>query len=432
MGARAVPLWLEAGQRAMRESANREARANLESGLQCLSDMPESPERLRLELRLQASLGQTLIAISGHASPEVHRAFARAHQLCLSLPNATELFPAIWGIAAHHLVKGDIRLHLELSARLLELAQSLDDPAHLIVAHTSRTLSLYFAGRFRAAREHLGEVQARYDRERHKHLTYSYAVDRKMITCQFGTWTLWKLGFPDQAAALEEEMNAHVRRLGHPNSLAQALTAGASVYMLRREPDRLLVRVREGISIAETHGYPVWVDHAGFWLGWVMAENGDREQGIDHLRRALVAYGRNGAGSSMPKFLGLLADRLGEVGRACEGLMLLEQALDHIARSGETASEAETYRLRGKLRMLQGADHFAAAQADLLKAIAIAREQEAKGWELRAATTLARLWQQDDRRVAARDLLAPVHAWFTEGQGTPDLQEAERLLRALQ
>jgi predicted ATPase len=202
--------------------------------------------------------------------------------------------------------------------------------------------------------------------------------------------------------------------------------------MLRREPDRLLARALEGISVAETHGYPVWIDHAGFWLGWALAEKGDKQQGINHLRRALVAYGRSGAGSSMPKFLGLLADRLGEIGEVAEGLALLEQALAHIERCGETANEAETYRLRGKLRMMQRTDSFAAAEADLHKAIAVAREQEAKGWELRAATSLARLWQQDERRLAARDVLAPVHEWFTEGRDTADLQEAEQLLRELQ
>jgi class 3 adenylate cyclase/predicted ATPase len=430
-GAQAAPLWLEAGQLALRESANREARASLTKGLECLAEMPESPERMRLELRLQSCLGQALIAISGHASPEVQEAFSRAHQLCLKL-DEPELFSVVWGIAAHHLVKGDIDRHLELSARLLEIAETSNDSGQLVVAHASRTLSCYFSGQFISARKHLEEVRARYDWDRHRDLAYSYAVDRKMIAYQFGTWTLWKLGFPDQAAELEAELNRHARRMEHPNSLAQALTAGASVYMLRREPDRLLERVREGIAIAESHGYPVWVDHADFWLGWAWAEKGNVDDGIAHLGRALVAYQKTGAGSSMPKFLGLLADRMGEVGRCDEGLALLNQAIDHIERTGERASEAETYRLKAKLLFVRDGNDSADVEANLRKAIEIARAQEAKGWELRAATTLARLLQRRGQPGRAREYLAPVYEWFTEGLDTPDLKEAEELLRRLQ
>ena len=430
-GAQAAPLWLEAGQLALRESANREARASLTKGLECLAEMSESPERMRLELRLQSCLGQALIAISGHASPDVQRAFSRAHQLCLKL-DEPELFSVVWGIAAHHLVKGDIDLHLELSGRLLEIAETSNDSAQLVVAHVSRTLSCYFSGQFISARKHLEEVRARYDWDRHRDLAYSYAVDRKMIAYQFGTWTLWKLGFPNQAVELEAELNRHARRMEHPNSLAQALTAGASVYMLRREPDRLLERVREGIAVAESHGYPVWVDHADFWLGWALAEKGSVAEGIVHLRRALVAYQKTGAGSSMPKFLGLLADRMGEIGRYDEGLTLLNQAIDHIERSCERASEAETYRLQGKLLLARDGNDSADAEANLRKAIEVARAQEAKGWELRAATTLARMLQERDQPGRARECLAPVYEWFTEGFETPDLKEAKELLRRLQ
>jgi class 3 adenylate cyclase/predicted ATPase len=429
MGAKAAPLWLEAGQLALRESANREARASLQYGLDCLRDMAEYPERVRLELRLQACLGQALIAVSGHASPEVHEAFSRAHQLCNE--DAPELFSVVWGITAHHLVKGNIRLHLDLSANLLEIAQRSNDSSQLVVAHTSRTLSLYFSGAFEAARRHLDEVRARYEWERHRHLAYSHAVDRKMIALQFGTWILWKLGYPDQAAHLEEELNKHARRLAHPNSLAQALTAGSSVYMLRREPDRLLERVREGVRIAEAHGYPVWIDHADFWIGWALAEKGSVEEGIVHLRRALVAYQKHGSGSSMPKFLGLLADRLGEVGRYDEALTLLDQAIQHVERMEERANEAETYRLRGKLIFARNADAAAEAESDLLKAIDVARAQHAKAWELRGATTLARVLQHRGQQRKAREYLLPVCEWFREGADTPDLKEARSLLREI-
>jgi tetratricopeptide (TPR) repeat protein len=169
-----------------------------------------------------------------------------------------------------------------------------------------------------------------------------FVVDRKTITMQFGTWTLWKLGYADRAAQLEEEMSSHARRLTHANSLAQALTAGASVYMLRREPDILLSRVAEGIAVAQAHGFPVWIDHVGFWIGWAIAEKGFLEEGIAHLRTALDTYRRNGAGSSLPKFYGLLADRLGEQGDFKEALGLVDQALAHIEQTEERANEAET------------------------------------------------------------------------------------------
>jgi predicted ATPase/class 3 adenylate cyclase len=431
LGDKAAPLWLVAGQLALRESANREALASLRSGLDCLKYLPEAPERWRLELRLQTCLGQALIAVSGHASREMLQAFSRAHELSMTMDEVPELFTIVWGITAHHLVRGDIRMHLKLSAELLEIAEKSQDSGELVVAHTSRTISLYFAGQFAAAREHLDEVLSRYDWDRHRHLAQTFAVDRKMIALQFGTWILWKLGYADQAARMEQELNVHTRRLAHANSLVQGLTGGASVYMLRREPDRLLARVSEGIRIAEMRGYPVWIDHAGFWVGWSLAEKGFVEEGIAQIQQALEAYCRPGAGSSLPKFLGLLADRLGEVGRCDDGLQLLDRALEHIERTGERATEAETWRLRGKLLLACNPGDFGKAEACLRKAIDVAREQDAKAWELRAATTLASMLRQRGERLKARECLAPVYEWFREGLDTPDLLDARALLRDL-
>ena len=179
----------------------------------------------------------------------------------------------------------------------------------------------------------------RYDWDLHRHLARTYAIDRKTITMQFGAWTLWKLGYADQAARLVEDMISHARRLGHANSLAQALTAGASVYMLRREPDVLLAKVEEGVAIARAHGYPVWVDHADFWVGWALAEKGHLKQGIEHLNTAMEAYRRHGAGSSLPKFYGLLADRLGERRQYDAALCYLDQAQAHIERTGSAPTK---------------------------------------------------------------------------------------------
>ena len=246
-----------------------------QNGLACLRYLPEDLDRWRLELRLQTCLGQALIAISGHASPGVLKAFSRALELADRMEEVPELYTIVWGITAHHLVKGDIRRHLDLSYRLLQIAQTSNNSSRLVVAHTSRTLSLYFAGRFSDARRHLNQVLDRYDWERHRHLAQMFVVDRKTITMQFGTWTLWKLGYADRAAQLEEEMSSHARRLTHANSLAQALTAGASVYMLRREPDILLSRVAEGIAVAQAHGYP-GLDRSR----WFLDRMGDRRERI--------------------------------------------------------------------------------------------------------------------------------------------------------
>jgi class 3 adenylate cyclase/predicted ATPase len=431
LGHKAAALWLEAGQLALRESANQEAKASLQNGLACLRYLPDDLSRRRLELRLQTSLGQALIAISGHASPGVLEAFSRALEIADRMEEVPELFTIVWGITAHHLVKGDIRRHLDLSHQLLQIAEASRDSSRLVVAHTSRTLSLYFAGQFAGARRHLNEVIERYDWDRHRHLAQQFAVDRKTITMQFGTWALWKLGYADQAVQLEEEMTGHARRLSHANSLAQALTAGASVHMLRREPDILLAKVAEGIAIAKAHGFPVWVDHADFWIGWAMAEKGFLEKGIAHLRTALATYRRNGAGSSLPKFYGLLADRLGEQGQFEEALSLLDEALTHIERTEERANEAETLRLCGKLMFARNPDDFAPAEASVRRAIDVARRQQAKAWELRAATTLASMLRARGQRQEARLCLAPVYDWFREGLDTPDLIDARNLLREL-
>jgi predicted ATPase len=194
----------------------------------------------------------------------------------------------------------------------------------------------------------------------------------------------------------------------------------------------MLTRAAEGIAIAEAHGSPVWIDHGGFWIGWALAEKGFIEEGITHLESALVSYHRkHGAGSSLPKFLGLLADRLGEVGRFDEGLERLGQAFEHIARTEERANEAETWRLRGKLLLARNPDDFADAETSVRRALEVARMQEAKAWELRAATTLAWMLRNRGRRQDARECLTPVYDWFREGLDTPDLEDARALLREL-
>ena len=258
-----------------------------------------------------------------------------------------------------------------------------------------------------------------------------------MSSLCFVSHTLWHLGYPEQALQRSRAAVALAREVSHPYSQAYALVNAAWCHWLRREESAATAQAKAGIGLSDEHGIPLFSSMGTVLRGRAMVEQGEGEAGIEQMRRGLVAYRATGAGMLQPYFLALLAEGCGKVGHMGEGLSALTEALTLVEETGERVYEAELYRLKGELTLEQssvpGLESIVQKEAEACfhKAIEIAQRQQAKSLELRAVMSLARLWQQQGKKDEARQILAEIYGWFTEGFDTTDLQEAKALLDEL-
>jgi len=245
-------------------------------------------------------------------------------------------------------------------------------------------------------------------------------------------WPLWALGYPDQAVQRSQEALIMAHALAHPYDLVTPLLLSALVHYHRREWPTVQAHAEALLALGTEHGFPRYAAWGALYRGWALAAQGQGAEGIAQIRQGLAAYQATGAALGMPGFLARLAVAYGQVGQVDEGLHLVVEALAVVDTTGERYYKAELHRLHGELLLRQAVAEAQAAEACFQQALAVARRQQAKSWELRAATSLSRLWQHQGKRAAAYDLLAPVYGWFTEGFDTADLQEAKALLAALE
>jgi len=429
--ARAITYWQRAGERALQRSANLEAISHLTKGLEVLRTLPDSPERLQHELDLQITLGQALTVTKGYAAPEVGHTYARARALCQQVGETPQLFPVLRGLWNFYVIRMELRTGRELAEQLLSLAQRAQDPALLQQAHSALAGALVHLGEFAATQAHLQQGLALYDPPQHRALAFRLGYDLRVFFLAYMTRPLWLLGYPDQALQRSHEALTLAQELAHPFSLAYALNFAAWVHQFRREGEATQARVEVTIALAREQGFSLWLALGTVLWGWALAEQGQSDAGVIQIREGMAAYRATGAEVDRSYCLALLAEAYGQGKRYDEGLAVLEEAL---ALTGQYASviwEAEIHRLKGVLLLARSTENQVEAEACFHEALAIARHQQAKSLELRAAMSLARLWQRQGQHAEARELLAPVYGWFTEGFGTTDLQEAKALLDAL-
>jgi predicted ATPase len=243
--------------------------------------------------------------------------------------------------------------------------------------------------------------------------------------------TLWLLGYPDQARQRNQEALTLVQELGHPFSVAFALTHAGLLHQHCREEQAVRERIEMLRFLSHEHGYVHRLAHGRMLQGWRLVERGQCAEGIAQIRQGMDTYRAARAELLRPYYLGLLAEAQGRGGQVGEGLNTLTEALGVVEGTGERMWEAELYRLKGELLLMSADKHSPETEACLRQALTIARRQEAKSLELRAAMSLCRLWQQQGKQAEARELLAPLYGWFTEGFDTADLREAKALLAAL-
>jgi predicted ATPase len=342
-----------------------------------------------------------------------------------------ELFPALYGQSVFHFQRGEPAAAYEVARELRRRGEERRDALAAATGHRMMGSALSRLGRLPESREHLEAGLALYDPERDRSSALIYAIDSRVMCLSWLSHVLALLGYPDQAAARAGEALAHARELAHPHTTAAALAWSCIFQQLQRDRQSAQAQAETVMALATVQGFPAYLTSGTVVRGWAVAAGGRAEDGIAEIRKGLADYAAIGAEMLQPYFLGLLAEALGRAGQAAAGLGVAADALEHAQRKGARWFDAELHRLRGELLSARLEPEQAEAEACFRRALAVAREQSAKLWELRAAASLARLQRDRGRRAEARDLLAPVYGWFTEGLATADLEAARALLDEL-
>jgi class 3 adenylate cyclase/tetratricopeptide (TPR) repeat protein len=432
--AQAVRYWHQAGQRAHQRSANQEAIQHFSKGLEVLATRPETPDRVTQELTLRIALGAPLMATKGYASSEVAHTYARARELCQQLGETPQLFSVLLRLHVFYLVRGEFHNARELGEQCLHIAQHSHDPVHLLEAHYALGSALFWLGDLATARTHFEHSIALYDpQQRH---SVANITDTMVTNLSYLSWLLWLLGYPDQALRTSQKALARARQLAHPYSLAFALSFAVRLHHARAEIHHIQQQTEELTSLGSTQGFPYWVAVATIWRGWIAMEQGRQDDGMVQLHQGLTLSSSSGSELLRTFWQALLAEVCAKVGQVGEGLQAVDDAFLAAHMNGERFYEAELCRLKGILALQTRGQHAASdpqadAEACFRQALDRARRQQAKSLELRAAISLARLWQQQGKCAEARRLLGETYGWFIEGFDTADLQAAKALLEEL-
>jgi predicted ATPase len=430
----AADHYLVAAENAIRVFAHHEAVALARRGLAQLELLPDTQDRARRELRLLMTLGMQLQVVEGYASPEAERTYDRARMLCDPIAEESpSLFLVLWGLWMLYEVRSDLKRSQELAERLLSLARRSQDRSQLLQAHMALAVTTFSLGDFVATREHTEQGIALYDPMQHAGHAHLYGQDPKSGCLAFGAVALWALGYPDQARERSRQAIALAKELGHPTSRALALYFAAMLHHYCRDVAAVEEHTEATTAIATEHRLSLWLANGLVMGGWALAERGDFAGGIAMLRRGLTDWAATGAETHRTYFLGLLAEALGRAGQFEEALGVLADALRLTAQTGTVFHWAELHRLRGELLQAREwtEDSAREAEASFHKAISIARRQQARSLELRATTSLARLYQKLDRRSEGRPMLLDCYSGFTQGFESRDLREAKSLLEEL-
>jgi predicted ATPase len=428
--AQAIAYWQQAGQGAQERSAHEEAMAHFNKGLEALMALPESRERDQQELTLCIDLGKSLTTTKGWAGPEAEAAYVRAWELCQRTGNTSQLVSVLWGYSQVYIVRADFIKHREVGARSFSLANQRSDATLLMVSHWLTGTNLFHSGEYVTSWRHLEQAHTLYDpQQRPTHVTLG--VDLRVFTLSYMSHTLWGLGYPEQAVQRSGEALARARDVHHPFSLALTQAYAAMLHQFRQEPHTASKHADMVLALCTEHNIAYYLAWATIIQGWALAEQHRREEGLPQMQQGLTAFQATGGRLRLPYYLALLAEAYGHSGQIEKGLHLLAKACANMQQTGEHFWEAEQHRLQAELLLAHATADQTTAAACLHQALAVARRHQAKSLELRAATSLARLWQSQGKRSEAYDLLAPVYGWFTEGFDTADLKDAAVLLDKL-
>jgi class 3 adenylate cyclase/predicted ATPase len=427
----AVVYWQRAGQHASDRSAPLEAISHLTTGIELLKSLPETPEHTQQALTLYTALGAALQMAKGLGAPEAEHAYTQAQALCQQVGETPKLVQVLYGLYRFYV--GRLQLHTarEIGETLLRLAQRAEDPALAVLAHYALGMTWLCFGALPAARLHLEEAIARSTPDQRRALVFRIGQDPGIACRILAAALLWLLGYPEQALARLHEALALAHELPHPYSLALARCWAAYVYQFRWDVPAVYEQAEAAVALSIDQGFPFWAAAGTILRGWALAMQGQGEEGLSQVRQGIAAYRATEAPLLLAYYGTLRAEVSAHLGHPEDGLQALVEAHTLMEQQEERYWEAEVCRLRGVLLLRQPGASQAEAGAWLQQALDVARRQQAKSLELRAAMSLSRLWQQQGKQAEARELLEPVYSWFTEGFDTADLIEAKALLEEL-
>ena len=432
MAERAIQYWLRGGERASERSANIEAIAHLSNGLKLVETLPDTPQRVETEFALQMAIGGPLAATKGYAAPEVERTYLRARELCERLGRSSELFPVLRGLWNCYFTRGELLRGADLAERLAVLAEEQGRSLQRALAHRSLGSTWFFLGRFSEAREQLDQAIA-FDEavgsgNRRAYISL-YADSPGVIGRLHLSCIQWLLGFPEHAVATLEAGLALGEALATPSFHALALTFSAVVRQWRQEFEAARRQAEAAIGVAREHGLYARLAIGTICRGVALAHLGQHEEGIAEIHAGFACWHGTGARLYDPMWHGFTAEAHAATGQFDAAFAALDRATATAAATAQLFYQAELHRLRGAYYAARG--ERIEAEVWLKDAIKLARSQASKSLELRAATSLARLWRAQGKCTEAHDLLTPVYSWFTEGFDTRDLKEAKALLDEL-
>jgi predicted ATPase len=399
----AIPLWLKAGELALQRSALNETRSHLTKRLELLPGISDESARNGLELGLQATLGLALSSARGYGAPEVEQAYRRARVLCDQIGNVPQLFPVLYGLFIFYWVRGHLDAAHDSAEEMRSIAESIGDPALLLIAHSALGNIEWHTGHNRVAVGNLLKAWSQYDEKIHAKLAFTYGQD-------YGTWTLCYTEFAhlilgQLRKALDDGTTAIslARRIRHPFSLCATLAFRAPGMILRRDPTAALKMSDECIAIADEQGFPHRLANATVYRGWSLAQLGNFEDGVRQMHQGIAGWRAVGNNCALAWHFALLAESCLAAGEAESALKAIDDAVIWLENNAEHQWDSLIRLCRGQAFCLL--EDFRGGQVEYENALSIARRQESKLWELRAATSLARLWRDHGKRTEARILV---------------------------
>jgi alpha-ketoglutarate-dependent taurine dioxygenase/class 3 adenylate cyclase/predicted ATPase len=435
---KAAGLWGKAGLQSLKRSALLEATAQLNRALGQIATLAGRPDLRRRQIELQVALANALMHTKGYASPATRAAFDqaqayidRAEALGEAPDDPLLQFAVIYGFWVTRFVAFSGEALRQLAAKFMALAEKQGATIPLMIAHRLMGTTRQWTGEIAESRAHYDRAMALYDPAEHRALTTQFGQDVGVVVSSYRAWSLWLLGYPEAALADSHRAIVAAREIGQTATLMYALAHASRTYLWTGDYEAARPLVAEILGLADSTGAAAWRAFAMMQNGSLLALAGESTRAAPMIAAGLAAWQSTGSTLWMPCYLSNLARAHAELGHADDARVRIGEAMAAVEASKATWSEAEVHRVAGEIALLAPEPDAAEAEACFRRALAIARTQQARSWELRAATSLARLWGDRGRRRQARELLDPVYGWFREGFETLDLREAKALLDEL-
>jgi tetratricopeptide (TPR) repeat protein len=412
-------------------SANAEAILHFNKCVDLLKTLPPSPERDKRELAMQFALAGPTIAIHSWGAPEALQIYDRTMELSQALNDTSNLLQVMLQRQSALTTHAEHRAACVVAEQCKKIVQQSEDSLQILLGHQILGVTCMFVGEFTRSLRHLQQVMVCYDRDTHHPLAFVLGQDPAVNSLLWQFYDLWYLGYPDQALKKSEEGMVLAQELGHAFSSFFLLSFKIRLHRWRREATEVYKLTETQLDYWREHKMEMAKASAMLEQAWVLSEQGHPDEATPMYEKALTAWNATGMLNHRTEFLCVLAEMYGKAGNPAHGLELIDEAIAFMQKGDERYHEAELYRMRGLLRLQQDENNAEEAEADFHTSIDAARRMEARMCELRTTTCLARLWQQQGKREQARERLAEIYDWFTEGFDTLDLKEAKALLDIL-